>query len=82
MLCMGLMMCLLSIPGQFPDMCLATLFAFTEEIIVILFILSVYIGAIGGNLLDSTLKIEILTIFKQKGANCLVRFFQISETSW
>lgn len=60
MFCMGLMMCLLFIQVV-SRYVFGYSITFTEEISVILFILSVYIGAIGGTRRGQHLKIEILT---------------------
>ena len=65
MFCMGLMMCLLFIQ-VISRYVFGYSLAFTEEIRVILFILSVYIGAIGGTRRGQHLKIEILTTFLNK----------------
>ena len=65
MFCMGLMMCLLFIQ-VISRYVFGYSLAFTEEISVILFILSVYIGAIGGTRRGQHLKIEILTTFLNK----------------
>lgn len=76
MFCMGLMMCLLFIQ-VISRYVFGYSLAFTEEISVILFILSVYIGAIGGTRRGQHLKIEILTTFlNKKGANCLSDSFR------
>jgi len=60
MICMGVMMTLLFIQVV-SRYVFRHSFAFTEEIAVILFILSVYIGAIGGTRRGQHLKIELLT---------------------
>lgn len=76
MFCMGLMMCLLFIQ-VISRYVFGYSLAFTEEISVILFILSVYIGAIGGTRRGQHLKIEIFDdLFKQKGSNCLSDSFR------
>lgn len=67
MLCMGAMMCLLFIQVVSRYVFGYSL-AFTEEISVILFILSVYIGAIGATRRGQHLRIELVTAnLKPKG---------------